>query len=233
MRPRAARGPGPGRGRERRGFRRLPRRGSHRRGAPPGFRSVMRASARRSMAVTTSVRLELGLDDLGAPLGTLVGEQPGRGRGGVRRERQQLFRVRRAHAAPGRVMDAAGRRADVGGRAQAAQRRARRIRAEALAHQVDDHGPELGVVPGRGRAGQRQAQLRRRLRRLGVEVVPDLHVVGHEPDRDDHGRRRRPPWPGRRGGPAHRVRATAGRAARSGSGTPDPRGGTPRTSVQK
>ncbi len=132
----------------------------------------------------------LGLDDLGASLGTLVGEQAARGRGGVGRERQQLFQVRRAHAAPGRVMaqQAAGQTSVDGPRGPSAARGVC-AGAQALAHQVDDHGPELGVVPGGGRAGQRQAELRRRLRRLGVEVVPDLHVVGHEPDRDDHGRR--------------------------------------------
>jgi hypothetical protein len=38
-----------------------------------------------------------------------------------------------------------------------------------------------GVAPGQG-----QAQRVGRLGRLDVQVVPDLHVVGHEPDGDHH-----------------------------------------------
>ena len=37
-----------------------------------------------------------------------------------------------------------------------------------------------------GRPGEGQAQRIGGLRRLDVQVVPDLHVVGYEPGRDHH-----------------------------------------------
>ena len=42
------------------------------------------------------------------------------------------------------------------------------------------------MAAGGGRPGEGQAQRGGRLGRLDVQVVPDLHVVGHEPDRDRH-----------------------------------------------
>ena len=53
-------------------------------------------------------------------------------------------------------------------------------------YQLANHADELGVRADRGGAHQIEADLFRRLPRLGVEVVEHLHVVGDEADgRDD------------------------------------------------
>ena len=57
---------------------------------------------------------------------------------------------------------------------------------EAFPHQLGDHGDEPRVAARGGRPGEGQTQRVGGLGRLDVQVVPDLHVVGHEPDRDHH-----------------------------------------------
>ena len=57
---------------------------------------------------------------------------------------------------------------------------------QALSYQFGDHGGEPRVAARSGGPGEGQAQRVGALRGLDVQVVPDLHVVGDEPDRDHH-----------------------------------------------
>ena len=87
--------------------------------------------------------------------------------------------------AGGRHVPAAVRRAVLARHGHAPECRGVRQR-EALPYQFGDHGDERRVAAGGGRPGEGQAQRVGRLGRLDVQVVPDLHVVGHEPDGDHH-----------------------------------------------
>ena len=61
-----------------------------------------------------------------------------------------------------------------------------------LRDQLADHGDEPGVGARRGGPHHPRPRRRPAAARLGVEVVDDLHVVGHEPDGRHDDRRRSP-----------------------------------------
>ena len=190
--------------------RRPPRRGSRRRGGRPGCASRISSSDAMSTAVTMSVGLDFVVGDLDGPAPPST-DRVGRPRAPSCLARSSSSRASAhrtasclgtgrsapmlAHAASrGLGQQSAG--ADIPGRPTGHRAMlARRSLAAVAAPRARAAGPapprrSSGWTPAVAARAKCQPELGRRSRRLGVEVVDDLHVVGDEADRhdDDAGR---------------------------------------------
>src|ERR1039457_3771393 len=167
-------------------------------GRSASSRRAIRASAARSISVTTSVGLDLVSATSGrpnGPAGRLLASSSAASPA-ARRARSSRSpgsgSLTRSPCTAGTGTDRTGWTAIVAANIawwlESAQHCPGHLPVDPLPDQLRDHRNEPGVVAGGSRPGQPQAHPLGGLRRLDVQVVVHLHVIGGKADRDQDGR---------------------------------------------